>query len=244
MIVYPAIDVFDGKVVRLNKGSFDAVTVYDDQPEQVAKACRQAGADWLHVVDLTGARDGQQRQSGLIQSLCAEGVKVQTGGGVRSESDVEHLIAGGVGRVVIGSLAVSQPILVSQWIRKFGREKICLAFDVRLVGRTYRPAVKGWTSTASVDLYETIDLYIDAGLKHALVTDISKDGMLSGPNLSLYADLVARYPQIGWQASGGIASLDDIRAVERLGLAGVITGKALYEGRFTVAEALSCWQNA
>ncbi|MDG1417931.1 MAG: 1-(5-phosphoribosyl)-5-[(5-phosphoribosylamino)methylideneamino]imidazole-4-carboxamide isomerase [Maricaulis sp.] len=244
MIVYPAIDILDGKVVRLDKGSFDAVTTYDDDPAKVAKEYRRAGVEWIHVVDLSGARDGRQRQVEDTQRICAEGVRIQSGGGVRSVQDVERLFLGGVDRVVIGSLAVSKPDLVSRWIRDFGRDKICLAFDVRLVGRTYRPALKGWADTASTNLYDTIDLHIGADLKHALVTDISKDGMLSGPNLELYADLVARYPQISWQASGGIASLEDIRAVERLGVAGVITGKAVYEGRFTVEEALSCWQNA
>ena len=244
MIVYPAIDILDGKVVRLDKGAFDAVTVYDSDPARVASACRAEGAEWVHVVDLSGARDGQQRQIAQTRNVCEKGVRVQAGGGVRTEHDVEGLFLAGVDRVVIGSLAVSRPELVSRWIQKYGREKICLAFDVRLVGRSYRPALKGWTDTATVDLFDTIDLHIDAGLKHALVTDISRDGMLSGPNLELYADLVARYPQISWQASGGISSLEDLRAIERLGLSGVITGKALYEGRFTVSEALSCWQDA
>lgn len=244
MIVYPAIDILDGKVVRLDKGAFDAVTVYDSDPARVADACCADGAEWVHVVDLSGARDGQQRQTGQTRNICGKGLRVQAGGGVRTVGDVEGLFRAGVDRVVIGSLAVSQPDRVSRWIEKFGREKICLAFDVRLVGRTYRPALKGWTDTANINLFDTIDMHIDAGLKHALVTDISRDGMLSGPNLELYADLIARYPQISWQASGGIASLDDLRAVERLGISGVITGKALYEGRFSVSEALSCWQDA
>lgn len=243
MILYPAIDLLDGRVVRLHKGAFDAVTDYGGDPVAVAEAFGEAGASWVHVVDLAGARDGARRQSETIRAICQTGLRVQTGGGVRSADDIESLLAIGVERVIIGSLAVTHAPLVREWIGHYGAQSITLALDVKRLGGVYRPALQGWTDMMMTTLPEVIAAYDGCGLQHALVTDISRDGDLSGPNLALYRDLRQRHPQIDWQASGGVASLADLKAVRKLGMAGAITGKALYEGILTLKEALACSQN-
>lgn len=244
MILYPAIDLLDGRVVRLHKGEFDAVTDYGDDPVAVAERFGEAGASWIHVVDLSGARDGQRRQSGTIRALCRTGLRVQTGGGVRSAEDVESLLAMDVERVIVGSLAVTDPERVGEWIGRYGADRITLALDVRRVGGQYRPALSGWTDLMMTTLDDVVKAYDGSGLAHALVTDIGRDGDLSGPNLLLYKGLTERFPDVAWQASGGIASLEDIESVRGTGVAGAISGKALYEGRFTLEEALECSQDA
>lgn len=244
MILYPAIDLLDGRVVRLHKGAFDAVTDYGDDPVAVATGFGDAGACWVHVVDLSGAREGARRQSDLIHEICGTGLRVQTGGGVRSREDVESLLAVGVERVIIGSLAVTEPDRVSGWIDEYGAERITLALDVRPVAGNYRPALSGWTDLMMTTLDDVIRGYEASGLRHALVTDISRDGDLSGPNIPLYRRLAQTWPQIDWQASGGVASVEDLAAARDAGAAGAITGKALYEGRFTLEEALECLRAA
>lgn len=244
MIIYPAIDLLDGRVVRLHKGDFDAVTDYGDDPLKVADAFGRAGAQWLHVVDLSGARDGEGRQGAIIRDLCQTGLRIQTGGGVRTGEDIETLMAAGVDRVIIGSLAATEPDQVSGWLDAYGGERLCLAFDVRKSGRVYRPALQGWTDLLMTTLDDLVERYRSSALRHALVTDIDRDGVLTGPNLDLYRHLAVRYPDIAWQASGGVASLDDLKAVAETGVSGAITGKALYEGRLDLTEALACLQNA
>ncbi|MHA6289597.1 1-(5-phosphoribosyl)-5-[(5-phosphoribosylamino)methylideneamino]imidazole-4-carboxamide isomerase [Maricaulis sp. CAU 1757] len=244
MILYPAIDILDGRVVRLDKGEFDAVTEYGDDPVAAARRFREAGADWVHVVDLSGARDGTRQLGGSVAAIADTGLKLQTGGGVRSRRDIERLLDAGASRVVIGSLAATAPNQVIEWLDELGGDRLTLAFDVRPAGDGYQPAVKGWTEAVDTTLDEVLAAYASRGLRHALVTDISRDGQLSGPNLELYARLACDYPDVAWQASGGVASLDDLIASAKSGAAGAICGKALYEGRFTVEEALACLQDA
>ncbi|KPP82581.1 MAG: phosphoribosylformimino-5-aminoimidazole carboxamide ribotide isomerase HisA [Oceanicaulis sp. HLUCCA04] len=240
MILYPAIDVLDGRVVRLAKGDFSAVTDYGDDPVAVASAYRDAGADWLHLVDLSGARDGARRQLSLVENVAATGIKVQTGGGVRTGEDIESLLESGASRVVIGSLAITDPARVSAWLVRYGAQAIAAAFDVRMKGDIPVPVVKGWTEEAGTTLGELLQAYQRHGLRHALVTDTGRDGMLEGINTTLYQSLVASRPEIAWQASGGVATLDDIRQAKALKMGGVIIGRALFEGRFTLTEALAC----
>lgn len=240
MILYPAIDVLDGRVVRLAKGDFSAVTDYGDDPVAVAESYLKAGAQWLHLVDLSGARDGQRRQLSLVENIAATGIKVQTGGGVRSAKDVETLLESGAARVVVGSLAITEPELVMGWLSRFGAEHIAAAFDVKLKDGVPMPVVKGWTEEAGITLGELLGQYRLSGLAHALVTDVGRDGMLQGINTQLYQDLVTSRKDIAWQASGGVATLEDIRQAKALKMGGVIIGRALFEGRFTLAEALAC----
>ena len=241
MIIYPAIDLRGGRVVRLSEGNFNAETVYGTDPLAVARDFAAAGAAWLHVVDLDGARDPAKRQTGLVQVLAREsGLKVQTGGGIRAAAQVEALLAAGASRVIVGSLAVREPALVRDWFKRFGAGKIVLAFDVRLdAAGTPLVALSGWQASSGKELAAVLTEFLSAGLVHVLCTDISRDGLLQGPNFALYADLQARFPALQVQASGGVASLDDLRRLRALGSAGAITGRALYEKKFTLQEALA-----
>lgn len=244
-MMIPAIDLIDGKVVRLFQGRYDATTEYEFSPLQLRNNYASAGADWLHVVDLSGAKDASKRQLPLLKQLMhASPLHIQVGGGVRSEQDVVDLLDAGAGRVVIGSLAIRQPELVQGWVQKYGGEHIVLALDVAINanGEKTLPS-HGWIEQSNITLEQVLDGYLSAGAKHVLCTDISKDGTLSGSNVQLYKELAAKYPQIAWQASGGIGKLDDIRALIGSGVAGVILGRSLLEGKFTLAEALACWQN-
>ena len=239
MILYPAIDLLDGRVVRLAKGDFDAVTDYGEDPLATARAYAAAGAAWLHLVDLSGARDGARRQAATVESISGAGLNVQTGGGVRRAADVQAILDAGAARAVVGSLAVTDPARVTRWLQRFGADRLTLAFDVTLEQGEARPRVAGWTECAAVTLDSLVETYADAGLAHALVTDIGRDGMLAGPNDSLYRRLVRTWPHIAWQASGGIADTADLARLRDAGLSGAIIGRALYEGRFTLAEALA-----
>lgn len=240
MTVYPAIDLKYGVCVRLMHGRFDQVTNYDEQPAARLAAFAAAGAAWVHIVDLDGAEAGQARQHALIGELTrAVDVRIQSGGGVRSRSDVEALLEAGVSRVVVGSLAVTDPETVAGWLADFGAERITLAIDVKADGDRYVPALKGWTEAAEVDLWAALDRYPPGTAHHLLVTDVGRDGALTGPNLDLLAQIVARRPDLAVQASGGVAALDDLAAARRLGCAGAIVGRALYEGRFSLEQALA-----
>jgi len=242
VIVYPAIDLRQGKCVRLQQGRFDQVTTYADDPLAVARACAAEGAAWLHVVDLDGAKDGNAAQTDLIRRIVAEsGLKVQTGGGIRSEQQIQGYLDGGVARVVIGSLALTNPGLVGAWLGEFGRDRIVLALDVRPAeDGSWHVATHGWQKDSGKTLAAVVDEYGVASLRHLLCTDVARDGLLAGPNLALYQEIRSAYPGIELQASGGVASLEDLAALKATGVAGVVVGKALYERKFTLAEALAC----
>ena len=242
MIIYPAIDLRGGRVVRLTEGKFDQEKSYGDDPLAVARGFKAAGATWLHVVDLDGAKDPAKRQTVLVEKLARDsGLRIQTGGGIRDESQVATLLKAGVQRVIVGSLAVRQPDLVRGWLRQFGPEKIILSPDVRLdAAGIPRIAAAGWQETTGVALDDLLNSYLPAGLAHILCTDISRDGKLTGPNTALYAQLVQRFSTLQIQASGGVSSLEDLRALQATGAAGAIVGRALYENKFTLQEALAC----
>ncbi|HEY9042433.1 MAG TPA: 1-(5-phosphoribosyl)-5-[(5-phosphoribosylamino)methylideneamino]imidazole-4-carboxamide isomerase [Rheinheimera sp.] len=244
-MMIPAIDLIDGKVVRLYQGRYDNTTEYDFSPLTLRNQYASSGAHWLHIVDLSGAKDASKRQLTLLKQLMdASPLHIQVGGGVRSEQDVTDLLDAGAGRVVIGSLAIRQPELVQNWVRKYGGEQIVLALDVAINANGDKTLPShGWIEQSNITLEQVLDGYINAGARHVLCTDISKDGTLSGANVRLYKELAAQYPQIQWQASGGIGKLDDIRALIGSGVAGVILGRSLLEGKFTLQEAITCWQN-
>ena len=236
MIIYPAIDLIGGAVVRLHKGDFDKLTTYRADPVAVAKAYAKAGSSWLHLVDLDGAKNPQNRQVTLIQEIInRSGLKVQTGGGIRSFYDVEALVNTGASRIVIGSLAVRDPKITKSIFAAFGTDRICLAADVVMVDGRFNIAVSGWQEASALGLYDFLERYIECGLRHVLCTDIDRDGTLTGCNRELYAAVKDRFPAIELQASGGVSRLEDLRG---LTCDGVIIGKALYEGRFTVQDAL------
>ena len=243
-MIIPAIDLIDGTVVRLYQGDYAQTTEYAQDPIDVVKAYAKAGASVLHIVDLTGAKDTSKRQLTLIKKMVATGLmRFQSGGGIRTEQDVADLLDAGIERVVIGSKAVSDQTTVASWFAKYGAEHIVLALDINIdeAGNKF-VATHGWQQDSGISIDELVTFYTKVGLKHVLCTDISRDGTLSGANESLYAQLVAEYPNIEWQASGGIGSLQDIENLKPTKVQSVILGRALLEGKFTLQEALSCWQ--
>ncbi|MBY6063356.1 1-(5-phosphoribosyl)-5-[(5-phosphoribosylamino)methylideneamino]imidazole-4-carboxamide isomerase [Pseudidiomarina sediminum] len=245
-MLIPALDLIGGEVVRLQQGDFSRQTTFASDPLPIAQAYAKAGATWLHVVDLDGARDPAQRQLASITRLAeALPMQLQVGGGLRTRADLEQLFDCGVKRVVIGSLAVQQPELVSAWLNEFGSEAIVLSLDVSIAddGTAY-VATHGWQQTSDLTLTDAIERFLPDGLRHVLCTDIAKDGMLSGYNSALYQMLQQRYPQLHVQASGGAACLDDLRQLRAIGCASAILGKALLTQQFTLEEAMTCWQNA
>lgn len=204
------------------------------------------GATWLHIVDLTGAKDTSKRQLTLIKSMVdTKRMQFQAGGGIRSEEEVAQLLDIGVSRVVIGSLAVKQPELVKSWVTKYGAEHIVLALDINISENGEKLiATHGWQENSGVALEDLLNDFASVGATHVLCTDISRDGTLQGANVELYEEISARFPNVSWQASGGIGSLNDISALKPTNVGGVILGRALLEGKFTVKEAIACWQNA
>jgi phosphoribosylformimino-5-aminoimidazole carboxamide ribotide isomerase len=245
-VIIPAIDLIQGKTVRLYQGSYDKTTEYEQTPLQLRDLYAEAGAGILHLVDLTGAKNAADRQLELLTILMNNApLPVQVGGGVRTAADVEQLLAAGASRVVVGSVAIREPETVQGWLRTYGGDKIVLALDVSINAKGDKTLPShGWIEESTITLEQVLDGFIAAGAKHVLCTDISKDGTLQGPNVALYAELVQKYPQIQWQASGGVGSLADIKALKPTGVAGVILGRALLEGKFTAEEAIQCWQDA
>ncbi len=239
--LYPAIDVRDGRIVRLRQGDYAQETRYPDSPLEVAQRYAEAGASWLHLVDLDAARGGGYTLAPLLASIKASTrLQVQSGGGVRGEADLVVLLEAGCDRVVIGSLAVRDPERVAGWIARHGSERITVALDARQDGDgRWRLPVAGWTEQSGVELDAMLDYYAAAGLRHLLCTDIDRDGMLSGPNLALYRDIRKRAPALLLQASGGIRDLADITAAREAGCAGAVLGKALLDGRFELADAFA-----
>lgn len=236
--LFPAIDLRRGRCVRLEKGEADRETAYGDDPRAVAERFTAAGARWVHVVDLDAAfGDGSNRA--LIRELASSsGLRVQTGGGLRSEADLDEVFAAGVSRAVIGTAAVESPELVRRAVERFGAGRIAVGLDAR--GR--RPATRGWTEESGADLFELGRSLVELGARTIVYTDIERDGMMLGPNLETSAELAA-HSGAEVIVSGGIRGGDDVAAVaaaarEGAALGGVIVGKAIYEGRLDVAEAL------
>jgi phosphoribosylformimino-5-aminoimidazole carboxamide ribotide isomerase len=231
-----AIDLLDGRVVRLARGAFDAVTVYNEDP--VAQACdfRDRGAEWLHVVDLDGARTGSPANSAVIEAIIAtSGLKVEVGGGVRSLETLEHLVRAGAARVVLGTRLITDPDFVREAVARYG-DVICAGVDAR----SGEIAIEGWREGAGVAAAEFVETLRDWGIRHLVYTDIARDGMQTGIDAGAYEQM-ARCAGFPITASGGISTLDDIRALAALGdeiVEGAIIGRAIYEASFTVSEAL------
>lgn len=238
MLLIPSIDLRAGACVRLFKGDFAAETRYQLDAHELLARYRTLGASWLHVVDLDGARDGALGNLALIHALASQrALRLQVGGGVRGAEVIDDLLTHGVARVVIGSAAVERPEDVGRWLRSYGPERICLAFDVRLDALAVpRLHTRGWKQKTALSLWDAVAEFTDDGLRHVLCTDIERDGALAGPNLALYIEALQRFPQIQWQASGGIASGSDLNALAALGVPAAISGKALLEERISFEE--------
>lgn len=241
-IAYPAIDVRYGRVVRLQQGDYDRETRYPDDPFAVAMRYADAGARWLHLVDLDAARAGGYTLAPLLKRIADDGrLQVQTGGGVRDEAAVAAMLEQGASRVVIGSLAVRDPALVEGWLQRYGAARITVALDTRQDDAgVWQLPVHGWTESAELDLDACLRRYRAAGAKHLLCTDIARDGMMRGPNIDLYRMIVARGEGFELQASGGVRDVADIVAAREAGCAGAVLGRSLLEGGLRIEDALTC----
>ena len=241
MDLIPAIDMKGGHCVRLFQGEYDRETRYSDDPVAVAREFARTGCSRLHLVDLDGARSGEQENREIVRNIInATRFEVQLGGGLRKEAQLVDWLDVGVARLVIGSLAVSDKPLVRQWLREFGPSRLILALDVRLDDQGMpRPATHGWTQNAPESLWECLDAYLDSGLKQVLCTDISRDGAMSGPNTLLYQEIMERYPELELTASGGVRNTGDLHALRAAGLPSAVSGRALLDKRITIEEVRS-----
>lgn len=234
--IYPAIDMRGGKCVRLLQGDYDKETVYGDSPFEMAKKFADEGAEWIHMVDLDGAKDGKRvNDQFVIQAAREMGVKVQIGGGIRTEDDINHYLENGVTRVIIGSIAVSDPEFAEEMVKKYGSQ-IAIGLDAK----NGMVATHGWLNTSEVTAIDLGKRFAEAGAETFIFTDIATDGTLAGPNLEATRQLALETGK-SVIASGGVSSLDDLKALKKFngdGISGAIVGKAIYEGRFSVKSAL------
>ncbi len=239
MYLFPAIDLIGGQAVRLVKGDYSQKTVYSNSPLEVAKSFYDAGAEYLHVVDLDGAKSGNTDNISVIADIIKEsGLKVEVGGGIRSEDVIKKYIDAGVYRVILGTVAVENPDFCREMTQKYG-EKIAVGVDIK----DGFVAIKGWTETANKTCFEFCKELEEMGVKTVICTDISKDGLLSGTNLELYRELQGKF-NIDFTASGGVTSLDDVKALMEIGVYGAILGKALYTGNIDLKEAVALTKEA
>ena len=237
MLLIPSIDLRGGHCVRLLKGEFHAETRYDVDPLVLLQRYADAGVRWLHLVDLDGARDGTPGNQGLIEKMAAQSnIRIQLGGGLRARERIDDALAAGVRRAVIGSAAVENPQLRRECLAQYGAERVCLAVDVRIDGDIPRVRTRGWVQEHALSLWDLLHTFADTPLRHVLCTDIERDGALAGPSLHLYAEAQRRFPQLAWQASGGIRDTADLKQLADMGLAAAISGKALLEGRIRLEE--------
>ena len=246
MKIIPAIDLKDGKCVRLLQGDFNRQTDYSDDPLSMAMSFAALEIDTLHVVDLDGAQSGTQRNRAIVEAIAERApVRVQLGGGLRSREALSRWFDAGVTRCVVGSRAVSEPDEVAGWLAAFGSERMVLALDVHIDGAgSPLLATHGWTRSSETRLWDCIAFFLEHGLSHVLCTDVSRDGAMAGPNTELYRETLRRFPSLELQASGGVRHVDDLHTLAAAGLPAAITGRALLDGAITADEVASFPQSA
>ncbi|MBR4729794.1 MAG: 1-(5-phosphoribosyl)-5-[Prevotella sp.] len=231
----PAIDIINGQCVRLTKGDYQQKTVYRDSPAEVAKEFEEIGFRRLHVVDLDGAKSRHIVNCEVLRRITTETqLTVDFGGGIKTDEDIEKAFAAGAAMVTVGSIAVTKPDLFMGWLEKYGPERMILGADVR----HGKISINGWKEDSTEDLLPFLRKYIEAGVRTVLCTEISKDGTLSGPAIDLYSEVMEAYPELHLIASGGVSSLDDIKALDAAGIPAVVFGKAIYEGRIDLRELM------
>lgn len=236
MQIIPAIDIIGGKCVRLTQGDYGQKKEYHDSPLEMAKRFEDAGIKRLHLVDLDGAKEKKIVNKEVLKSVAAgTSLQVDFGGGVQSDEDITLAFELGAFQVTGGSIAVKNPVLFESWIQKFGGEKIILGADAK----DRKIAISGWEETTSVDLIDFIKDYQNKGISYVICTDVAKDGLLQGPSLELYTDILAEIPGIKLIASGGVSKIEDLEALQKVGVYGAIVGKAYYEGRITLDQLAS-----
>ena len=233
MKIIPAIDIIDGKCVRLTQGDYGQKTIYNENPLEVAKAFEGAGLSRLHLVDLDGAKAGAVKNWKVLEALTSKTqLVIDFGGGIKKEEDLKIVFDSGAALATIGSLAVKDEALFVQWMKAYGAAKFLLGADVK----EEKIAVAGWLETTDIDIYGFLDKYIQHGVQQVFCTDVSKDGLLQGPSIDLYKNIITRFPGLHFIASGGVASVADLHALKEIGCAGAIVGKAFYEGRISLQE--------
>lgn len=244
-MIIPAIDVIQGNTVRLYQGNYHRQSNYGDPQIHLHEYICQ-GAKIIHLVDLDGARNAKNRQIPFIHKLIKKNspfVKIQIGGGIRTAQDIETLLKSGATRIVLGSIAITQPKIVKNWFNYFDPNTLVLAIDVRIDPKeNIKIAIYGWNQETNISITQIINEYYSVGLQHILCTDISKDGTLSGSNISLYQSICQTWPKISFQSSGGVQHLTEITKLRNSGVRNIIIGRAFLENKFTIAEAISCWQ--
>lgn len=231
--IIPAIDIISGRCVRLSQGDYGKVTAYDASPAEMARRYADAGLRRIHVVDLDGAKAGHPVNLGALAAIAeVDGVEIEWGGGLKTDADVIAALDSGATYAVIGSVAAKKPALFEHWLETYGPDRMVLGADVR----QGKVAVSGWLDDTDLSAGDLIERFLPFGLSQAIVTDISRDGMLEGPSFDLYTQLQESYPEVDFTVSGGISSMADIERLDCLGLPRVIVGKAIYEGRVTLAD--------
>jgi phosphoribosylformimino-5-aminoimidazole carboxamide ribotide isomerase len=233
LTIIPAIDLIDGKCVRLSKGDYAQKKIYNEDPLEVAIQFEDHGLKRLHLVDLDGAKASHVVNWKILEKIASKTkLVIDFGGGIKSDKDLTIVFDCGAKMATIGSVAVKDKELFFNWLDKFGSEKMILGADVN----ENKIAVSGWSETTDLDIYNFLDEYLNRGVRHVLCTDISKDGMLEGTSMPLYKEIISRFKNIGLIASGGITHIDELHKLNELGVSGAIIGKAIYEGRITLSE--------
>jgi phosphoribosylformimino-5-aminoimidazole carboxamide ribotide isomerase len=231
--IIPAIDVIDGKCVRLSQGDYQTQKIYNESPAEVAMQFEDEGVKRLHMVDLDGAKQGRIINLKTLEAVASQtGLKIDFGGGIKTTDDVQSVYNAGAMFINIGSIAVKQPQLVEEWIAMFDVGKILLGADVK----DENIMISGWQQSANINIINYISAYINKGIENIFCTDISKDGLLQGTAVDLYKKILIAFPQLNLIASGGVASITDVEALDATGCSGVIIGKALYEGKIQLTE--------
>lgn len=231
--IIPAIDILDGKCVRLQQGDYEAKTCYHDDPIEVAKEFERYGIQHIHVVDLDGARSKHIVNTPILKRMAAEtSLTFDFGGGIKTDEDIELAFANGASQVTVGSIAVQNPDLFLGWLEKYGTDRIILGADAK----DGQISINGWKEGSGIDLIDFLKKYIDAGVTRVLCTDISKDGMMKGPSIELYKQIMEQFPTLKLTASGGVSRIQDIEELNQVGIHSVVTGKAIYEGSLTLEE--------
>lgn len=233
MKIIPAIDVIEGKCVRLTQGDYTQKKIYHEDPLDVALSFQEAGLSHLHLIDLDGAKTGKVQNWDVIQRI-TKGTKlnVDFGGGIKTTEEIKRLIDLGIQQVNLGSVAVKDPQKVTEWLDQFGQDAIILSADVK----EENISISGWQEGSGINLVTFLRDYVARGIKHVTCTDIGTDGMLTGPNVELYKKVLLSFPQLHLIASGGVSNLDDLEELKQIGVDGVIVGKAIYEGRITLEQ--------
>lgn len=233
MEIIPAIDIIDGKCVRLTQGDYAQKKVYNEHPLEVARAFEDAGLRRLHLVDLDGAKAGAVKNWKVLETLAGKtDMVIDFGGGIKTEADVQIVFNSGAALATVGSIAVKAGELFVSWLQEYGAERFLLGADVR----NEKIAVGGWLETTDRWIYDFIREYLEKGVQQLFCTDVSKDGLLQGPALDLYRNIVGKFPELHFIASGGVSGIDDVHRLEEVGCKGVIIGKAIYEGRIKLSE--------